>query len=217
MAGFWDDVKAANGENTMGVITMAGELANEKGDTNAQGARWISATASATPVPVGYTLTIVADKANNSAETKYAYWLPWKNISVEKVMMSALNASGCDYFLTSMLTGCRFVATDIYVAHISNEQASGQDITTTQQARDAVETPLMMKVGHRRKLSITAQDKRGIDWTGEDTISSYKRSADLQTGSAFVIGYKDEGAWKFKWLKHSLGENFPDGVWSILE
>ncbi|RDK02459.1 hypothetical protein DLM46_12765 [Paraburkholderia lacunae] len=115
LASFWSEVKAATGNNTLGVIRMTGLLDAERSRTNPAGPLPVSATS----VLGGYELGNV--EPHQKGDVQQVYWLPWKNQSCEYVPMTTLTESGCRYFLTSMLTGCRFVVTETYVAHISTQ------------------------------------------------------------------------------------------------
>jgi hypothetical protein len=229
MPSFWEAIQAASGANAMGVIRFDGRLNLEKDTTtNNQGAVFVHAAERTT----GYDLSVVADNAGNSADIKKVYWLPWKNRSAEKVLLTDLNNSGCDYFLTSMLSGCRFVATEFYVAHISNEQGiSDSSVTTTREGRDLAEGPLLAPSkpteahGYsesRRKLSISPlpvgeSASRGLEAIAKhDIIASYQRGDKAGVGSALVLGYKVGEEWTYKWLKFTAGANSPEGTWAIL-
>jgi hypothetical protein len=222
MPNFWTAIEAANGANAMGVIRLCGALDLEGGALNPQGPVWVHAGERSGNEP-GYDLTPVANNDAGSDEIKQVYWLPWKNRSVEKVLNSKLDSSNCRYFLTSMLTGCRFVATDTLVAHVSNEQGTAQEPTTNQAGRDHAESGILMEplATHRRKLSISAvqpePEKNGMNWGDDwDIVHSYQRDGKVGAGSAFVIGYKTHAGWTYKWLKHLENKNRPSGTWSIL-
>ena len=217
MANFWTSIKAANGVNAMGVIALHKKLGQEGGSDNPQGIRVIRATERIGGQP-GYDLTNLGDDEPTSADVKEVYWLPWMQCKVEKVTLADLNNSGCNYFLTSMLDGCRFVANDELVAHIAYQQPYLSDKSGSSQARDNAELKMMegRTPVNRRKLSISDVNWDGLYWNDDDRHLSYKRAGTKACGSAFVIGYKDNGTWNFKWLKHDVSSTNSSGTWSIL-
>lgn len=48
-----------------------------------------------------------------------AYWLPWQRHEVKVILLSEMNDPSVDFFITSEFSGCRFVVTDKYIAHVA--------------------------------------------------------------------------------------------------
>ncbi|MFZ6644926.1 hypothetical protein ACO0LO_04375 [Undibacterium sp. TJN25] len=160
MPSLWDEVPGLVGENTLGVIMFNGKLRDQRSETNAKGAVWINAARRENGT--GYDLSMADGNPENSTHIKQVYWLPWKNLSVESVLVRELNLTPCQFFLTSTFSGCRFVVTDTYVAHIANEQPPSMGEARNRQIdRDNAESSLQMPVNDddapsvRRKLSIS--------------------------------------------------------------
>ncbi|WP_448653603.1 hypothetical protein ACSHWC_10920 [Pseudomonas fluorescens] len=133
------------------------------------------------------------------------YWLPWRNGQITSATLSDLNRSGCQYFLTSTFSGCRFVVTEDKVAHVAWLQSG---FGSTSGARDLSEwnrlhgarPPLM-----RRKLSITGVggSNMGAVRNQSSTYGVGEGSDGADPGRAVVMGYIAGVRWKFKALIYS--------------
>ncbi|MGB3126343.1 MAG: hypothetical protein WBB95_21235 [Pseudomonas sp.] len=150
------------------------------------------------------------------------YWLPWRNGEVTQATYADMDALGCTFFMTSLFTGCRFVATETKVAHIAFSQGALGNNTL---GRDLGELTSMhtgpLPVA-RRKLTIDGTN--GIDWgTHNNVTTSYGSgvtnmpdgsggTSQVYQGQAVVLGYKSDRVWRFKTLINQNG-NY---VWSTL-
>jgi hypothetical protein len=142
-------------------------------------------------------LEIVAEKTATSA---LVYWLPWKNRSVTKIERSVVEGSGCDFFLTTMLSGCRFVYDGTVLAHVAND--AGHGAGTDQRGLAEGEHGIASSSASYRRLSCS-------DLTAPNIESYFMEEKDK--GRAMVWGTRGEAGWSYKWLKHT--NVAPKGKW----
>lgn len=194
-----------------------------------------------------YRLTI-CDESDEQVDDDIAevYWLPWFNpmspinqkvpenrqkldmpLGCTSVTVKDLNnvedLKKCQFFLTSNLNGCRFVATDQYLAHFSKERrTSTGDGDLSPKGRDGAEKSLFEFKPRKRlavSLSTISSDVSQLrDRLWGNHYSYQRKGAGLGAGTAFVIGIRqDDETWAIKYLKHSGGEQYGPSTWHATE
>lgn len=116
----------------------------------------------------------IVDGAEAGEHIQKVYFLPHVLHDISTVSRADLDRSECDFFLTTPLTGCRFVVTKEVVSHVF-ASAGGNDNSLS---RDK------------------AQERAGIPTEGPNLIRSF--SASEYGGRGFACGVKVDGKWAFK-------------------
>jgi len=194
---FWDELKNAQGANQIGNITLPdsslfGEELKPPGQNNG-GLIYVSA------VPFkygsGYKLIATPDLEHEGAVP--VYWVPWKNGTTVYARRSWYENSICEYFMTTRLSGCRFVLTANEVLHIASNAGGALDGFLGSKTRHEVQRSLIGNVRSRR-VSI-----------GREDDVNYK-------SFALVFGMRiARGRWIYKSLEYTLGQD--GGRWVILD
>jgi hypothetical protein len=197
-------------------IELRGNLSKTISAENPQGKVYIAVNVSKRGDEISKYYLDITDKGNDIPSTE-VYWLPWKNNDATYVTLDDLNKSGCKYFMTSELSGCRFSFVKApkdngevgYLAHIANNPS--QNIDPTQRARSKREKEIADKElfnlggAHRRSAStsVKADDFSTKISCSENHFSSYAKIDDhgqLKQGSGkgLIVGKKDaNGEWHF--------------------
>jgi hypothetical protein len=143
--------------------------------------------------------------------------LPWQDESAQTVTMDELRLSGCDYFLTSPLSGCRVSITDKYITHIANQSSTTH--AATQEGRDRAEEEVARVAGkpaHRRKLSESDASRPGRRFASESVaVADYDYIVDENNKvveDVVVLGFRDKQGWTLKWLD-VRSDRHPQGQW----
>ncbi|WP_147408599.1 hypothetical protein [Paraburkholderia fungorum] len=156
---------------------------------------------------------------NYLLEEKSVYFLSWAIDDVTKVTFETLN--NFDYFLTSEFSGCRFVVTDVGVAHVAwSAGGDRENGIGTQDRRDLSE---YHKLGYapekrgapkyRRKLSFTSTTGDLDDYLA--AVSTNNKGQSYEGGNrALVFGYRVHGGWSFKVLRYDENVGSKTGTWS---
>ncbi len=156
-----------------------------------------------------------ASTSKLSNDTRRVYWLPWKHAHMTSVSIVELNQYNCDYFMTDELTGCRFVVTDQYIAHVANwaypPQKGAAEPSDVEKRQNRIRKEKEYRADHRlgntpsfyRVLSLSNTDDkipRGIESLNYQLFSYRQENPE---GAAQVLGYKDPVSpigWRFKYL-----------------
>jgi len=237
---FWTDIKKnIDGENSIGAIEIKGLLRDSWSLVNPQGIIYVHAKNEGNT----YVLEGLPNDPNEK-DSRGVYWLPWSSgeegwlpysydktkkdltklkdndpnhmLGAEFVTIEKLNKSGCHFFLTSSLSGCRFVATDKYLAHFSKIHGKNGSV----EARDNAEKELEDKFQELRstkRLALSQSELSADEYPspGKKKFSYYYAGSGIST--AFIIGIKeDNGTWTIKYLSHYKGCNRPEGVWQTM-
>jgi hypothetical protein len=183
---FWSDLKSLHGNTTMNIHLM-GELSNPQNMKSAhRGAQEFVA------ITNGNNVDIYSKKEATGAGARHqqtVYWLPWSGApgkgQITEATWETINKTGCDYFLTSEFTGCRFVVDDIGVSHVAYGAGNAVAGPTNSGQRDSAEGDSRLARSGRRKMSVSA---------GPGTTVAY----DIN-GYAIVFGYRDASTrWAFR-------------------
>ena len=206
MMPFWSNLPSYTGPMSR-LILLGGRFAQQLSDHNPKGKVTII-----TSHDLVSDITYLDDTAHTrDCHTMEVYWLPWLHGEITTATIAELNQSGCQYFLTSTFTGCRFVATDEAVSHVAFTQYGLGD---SSEARDLAEIFMPgPKSKRRRKLSITGSTVPLSDEISTShTYGSLNRLNGQLQGSAVVVGYRTGNRWHFK----ALIDSFPCNYWIAL-
>jgi hypothetical protein len=114
---FWSSLPSFVGPTSQHII-LGGRFAEQLSAANKKGR-----TTVITSHDVANNITYLDDvKMAAFSSTIELYWLPWLHGEITSATIAELNQSGCEYFLTSTFSGCRFVATNESVAHVAFSQ-----------------------------------------------------------------------------------------------
>lgn len=219
---FWTDVKEVEGDDYLGGIDMAGLLGKKMHSVdNPKGKFYVRASTE----HGGYVLKI-CEKNNADVSIAKVYWLPWSSVhdngGTEYIEIDELKASGCEFFMTSNLSGCRFVATNKYLAHFSCAQKISDKAIEDTEGRASAEQKLNENKNFQptKRLALSISDISESQsspevWRGGHY--SYRRN-DKGSGIAFVIGIKKNDDWVIKYLKTSdRGPIYGGGTWYTMD
>ncbi|WP_332876509.1 hypothetical protein [Massilia sp. S19_KUP03_FR1] len=166
--------------------------------------------------PNGYVLTDrKLDGRYRVIESKRVFVLAYDQDEITEVRFSEL--ANYDYFLTSKLSGCRFVVTGTGVSHVSWSAGRPQDRWCgSQDMRDEAQADNMQKIPkNMRRLSITPGTSPLEATLSEEGTNIFpSASYDLQTERVLMFGYKNNNVWHFKMLTYQKGGSRKDGSWS---
>lgn len=155
-------------------------------------------------------------KPKFTGDIRMVFWLPWKHAHMTSISIVELNQYKCDYFMTDELTGCRFVVTDQYIAHIANwaypPQKGMSEPSNAEKRKNRIRKEIEYRDNHSlgsapsfyRALSLSNIDDNSIRVIGlpeGHQLFSYRQ--DNPNGAAQVFGYKDPASpvgWRFKYL-----------------
>ncbi len=147
------------------------------------------------------------------------FWLPWSNQSITKVMLTDLNSSGCNYFMTSEFSGCRFVITNEYIAHVAHWAKAGGNNMVPLFRRSQVRTEAelsgreragMQKPTLYRAISssnLTNSAASGFGSNDSQTLSYFQGGIDVDR--MLIFGYRDTNSiigWSFKYLTFTANQ-----------
>jgi len=224
---FWEDVIKVEGDNDLGGIIMHGLLRDKMSfDHNPKGPIRIQAENRDGDYVFNF-----YEGNDQQKDIANVYWLPWSSgldstfeqlLGSEFVTIEDLNISDCQFFMTSNLSGCRFVATDKYLTHISKAHLStlyfkgGSDVADDANARDKAEETLITRYKPTKRLALSPSNTNS-SFCKSMPYSSHYSYHDVDT--AFVIGIKTGETWTRKYLKYLEGEVYcPDnGTWHTME
>lgn len=207
---FWENLKNFNGKAQFFIcFQFAGEVGTEGGHIGG-----LDIHTYCDPATGLVTLEKDYSAKPGFVEKKHAYVLSWKHDAITEVTFQTL--SGYDYFMTSRLSGCRFVVTSDSVSHIACFAGGDRSKSLqSQEARDNAEVASMKAVPKwRRRLSISGTT--GIVDAAYLLLGLDNQAASYDVHSDFVMmfGYKENSVWHFKMLKSP--KNFSHfGEWSI--
>jgi len=193
---FWSILPSFVGPTDRQII-LGGRFAEQLSDTNKKGRTTI---VSSHDVANNITYLDHEKKAELSS-TMELYWLPWQHGEITTATLAELNQSGCQYFLTSTFSGCRFVVTNESVSHVAfSQNVWGHDSTSRDLAELFMPGPAPTR---RRKLSITGSTvPLGDENSSSATYGTGFRDGIWQ-GNAVVLGYRTGNEWHFKALIYS--------------
>lgn len=170
----------------------------------------------------GYTLKGSRDRTPDSVPV---YFLPWKQDNIVFALREWYEHSLCDFFITSKLTGCRFVLTHNEVLHIAS-QINGAKPHESHK-RSAAEAAFLDPAKPRRRYSYTGSNPALRNKSDEEEASdgaavSASSSVPVARGpfgyggrSALVFGAKmADGSWIYKALSYELRDTA--GHWEEL-
>lgn len=130
--------------------------------------------------------------------SEWVYWLPWRHGAVTRVPISELDRLGCRFFMTSLLTGCRFTESDGLLAHIAHTPAF--DLAATSEGRDSAQRRHMHPTTSPRRQRVLSVSGAGVQFCPQASIISYGGpQSDLYYGQAMVFGYVQRGTWYFQY------------------
>ncbi len=203
---FWDNLPFFYGPATHTSVILAGDLLQQNNvGTSYIGPKYIC------DYPNGPSY-VLDSNIFPGWPVALVYWLPWQNNTITAVSWLQLNTSGCNAFLTSEFSGCRFVINDFGLSHIAYWQAIGPIVDNSSAARDYKEATLLGPPSTlRRKLSFTGS----IAPLGATTSISNTYGWHGPNSRAIVCGYRNlfTGMWHFKVLRYQAG-NSAGGFWS---
>lgn len=182
---FWNDLAIVQGANTLGYIVLGAGLEEElkpPGQNNG-GLRYCSVKRS------GMQWTLTAATTRQSPTDVSIYWMPWLRGETVYAQRSWYENSVCEYFLTSQLSGCRFVLTKHQVLHIASTAKGAPSGSMGSHLRTQAENEVTGGTRSRR-FSINGGDE------------GYKHYA-------LAFGIKREGIWSYKALRYgssNMGE-----------
>ncbi|GJI95556.1 hypothetical protein RugamoR57_22740 [Duganella caerulea] len=183
---FWSNLKNITAQ-TITNVQLMGELGNAQNMKSAhRGAQQLIA------ITTGNVVNIYSKKDDPGTyvrDQKTVYWLPWSGSpgkgQITEVTWETIEKSGCNYFLTSEFTGCRFVVDDIGVSHVAYGAGNAVAGPTNSAQRDTAEGNTRLQRSGRRKMSVSA---------GAGAVLAYDIA-----GYAVVFGYKDASSrWAFR-------------------
>lgn len=211
---FWTYVQnVADGETYPLAIRLVGILRKEKEISDSVRNPPGRVPVKATLESGGYRLIEChSDSEDEQLDVKSVYWLPWScnsnghNLGREFVPIKDLNDKykDCEFFLTSNLSGCRFVATDEYLTHISHNQKSlskdyriGRNLAEDKLIKDnefkptkrlALSQSINVTRNNNEQIATISQyysygqkkDKPGIDLEDKDEVEEVKMVIDQE-------------------------------------
>ena len=206
---FWKDLPTYSGPTTFGV-----SLWDKLGQEQTSGG-WVAGLDMRT-----YKLNndyILTNKSygGQPLETVSVYFLSWKVDDVSKVTYQTLR--GYNFFMTSEFTGCRFVVTNVGVAHVA-WSAGGNRATgnASQNKRDLAEFDSLgygtERPVYRRKLSLSGT--KGVLDTSLEKVNTDNVTQSYNDESAMVFGYRVQGGWAFKVIRYASNAGSNTGTWS---
>lgn len=157
------------------------------------------------------------------------YWLPWEDMEMVKVMFRDLNASPCSYFMTAEFSGCRFVITDEYLAHIAfsvdyhNPQTTLEQFSADRTECEA-ETRGFLNLGAPalyRSLSssnLPYSKASGFGAKNFQKLSYFQKGGAIDDNRMILFGYRDPLSvigWSFKYLLFQKNRNRPP-IWHVV-
>jgi hypothetical protein len=182
---FWDDLIVANGENTMGHISLLDGLTGELKDPgqNNRGLMHIRAVSH----DDGWNLYGTHTPKTGSQP---CYFLPWKAWTTTYADRSWYENSVCKYFVTTRLSGCRFAINDKQVLHVASNANGALDDFPGSKTRDIAEREVTRGNPLTRRASVSGMGGYGKNDKG---------------GIALVFGMRlDSGGWCYKlYVKHT--------------
>lgn len=158
------------------------------------------------------------------------YWLPWQDMEMVKVMFSELNALPCSYFMTAEFSGCRFVITDEYLAHIAFSVEYNHNPQTTLEQFSADRTDCeaenrdYLKLGtpalYRSLSSSNLSDSKASGFGAKNfqKLSYYQKGGSIDDNRMVLFGYRDPLSgigWSFKYLLFQKNSNRPP-IWRVV-
>jgi hypothetical protein len=205
---FWNDLPTYSGPTQFGVH-LVDKLGAEEG-----GGGWVAGLDMNT-YKVGSTYFLTNKHYGDPQETVSVYCLSWRLDDTSRVLFETLN--DFNYFVTSELSGCRFVVTNYGVAHVAwsagGHRASG---IASQTLRDWAEFQALSYGTHpptyRRRLSISGTP--GILDNALGAINSNNSGQSYDDERAMVFGYRVNGGWAFKVLRYTEAGGSSSGTWS---
>lgn len=160
--------------------------------------------------------TAVKENLSRIITNNRVYFLPWKMHGMTHVTFDDLNRSNCNYFMTSQFSGCRFVVTNEYIAHIAHwSDAQAQYFANNLQDRSAIRTLTELQFRYRnypdkpklyRSISTSRLNQSNVNAFGSDNVihSSYYQCRGVGDDQMLLFGYKDSLSplgWTFKYMK----------------
>jgi hypothetical protein len=202
---FWNNLPFFYGPATHNSVTLTGDLVQQNNiGTSYIGPKYIC------DYPNGHSY-VLDSNLFLGWPVALVYWLPWQNNTITSVTWQQLNASGCQFFLTSEFSGCRFIIDSYGLAHIAHWQAIGPMSFNSSAARDYNETTLGPTPTLRRKLSFTGD----TNTLGSPNSLAMTYGWYGSNSRAIVCGYKNlyTNSWHFKVLRYQAG-NVAGGFWT---
>lgn len=162
-----------------------------------------------------YNTAVKADLSRMITNNR-VYFLPWKMHDMTHVTFDDLNRSNCDYFMTSQFSGCRFVVTNEYIAHVAHwSDAQAQNFVNNKQDRSAIRTRTELKFRHKnypakpklyRSISTSMLNQSEVNAFGSDNAVhlSYYQCRGIGNDQMLLFGYKDHLSplgWTFKYMR----------------
>lgn len=201
---FWTDLPTFTGA-TNRVIRMEGAFQMQQCKWNMQGPRDAYSYFDGTS-------QVITDRPQwpHTPERVKLYWLPWLNLNITSVTMKELNASGCDYFLTSTFSGCRWVATEELVAHVAYAQTrNGPQNSATRDHSQLHNLHGGKRPSRMRTMSLSGHGSQMA--TNDFSVRTYSAGDDPYSGRAVVVGYKSGAKWHF--VQQTFREGATTGFW----
>ncbi|WP_444913687.1 hypothetical protein [Microbulbifer sp. TRSA007] len=213
---FWERMKAhADGDNTLGNLTMLYKLSHTQLDSKVDGYR--PKLIYAREATGCYTFTKVDSPPDDAVEgsVQSVIWLPWLDghvTAAHRYRYERLNT--VDYFMTTQLSGCRFTVTDDVVLHIANKPARREGRTPGDRTNaEANALKKMGSTGRSRRLSMSPIS--GDTDTDTDTDADGYSFSYAGTSRAYVFGYRQGVRWTYRALVQG-GAGAKDGKWITL-
>jgi hypothetical protein len=199
---FWEALQRVQpGPNALGNIVLSSTMQMDglkaPGENN-RGLRYVGARSNLGER--GYFLESDTKRFDGAVP---AYWLPYKKADVVYAERAWYEDSVCQYFLTTPLSGCRFVLTDTLVMHIASDVGGASERDS--KVRTRVEEGLTGRHIHVRRFSFTDKERGYHSTTLDGRLN----------GKGLVFGMRTpQGSWIYKALRYTIGSG--GGTWSIL-
>jgi hypothetical protein len=210
---FWDKLKKVQaGPNNLGAITFnSGMLTNPLGDPVRVGADYqpvsngiIRVKATANRDGQGY---LLQETLESGAEVAEVYLLPWKRNDVAIISRAEFEYKKRDiFFMTSMLSGCRFSVTPEVVMHVAHGLGDSADRDV---AEERVSGP---RHGLTRRVSISGDRALNDIPYGDPGRAQYR---------GYVFGMKQyvdtvNNIKRYSYTYKVLNTHPRPGVWEII-
>lgn len=200
-------------------INMRGRLHDQLSPQNPQGPVMVSAVVCPTVVEIWDANQLATAMATQwgppiQTDSVYAYWLPWRQFEVTTVSLATLDASGCNYFLTSEFSGCRFVITNDRIQHVAWGAGQYHDGTSLDRDKALVQswqgTPAPTRA---RTYSYSRPPNPGaLGNPARDGYGQQNWDGSMNPNvRASVIGFKMLNQWHFymqRWIAGSTNASF---------
>jgi hypothetical protein len=150
---FWIALRAADGDNTMGNIILSVALAWEQlqpPGSNNKGVRYVGATA----LGVELAASTWSHRPRHLLGRSRSTGCPTRKVR-SYAERAWFEYSKCEYFMTTQLSGCRFVITESRVMHVASDVLGAQ--SEDSKTRDKAELPLVEGARTVRRMSFTAR------------------------------------------------------------